>query len=233
MPTYYNILADVHVIIEAVEALLHLITGYGWLAVLMVIFAESGLMVGFFLPGDSLLFVSGTLVQQGIFNVNIYLFVVCLWLAAVAGNSTGYFLGRKFGRKLFAKPDSRFFRQDFLHQAEEFYEKYGSKTIVIAMFVPIVRAFAPVVAGIGKMPYQRFVLFNVLGALFWVTSFTMLGYLAGNVIKELGINIEVAALLIIFLSLLPGIIHVLSEPERRNKLKDFLWGLVHRSPRIK
>lgn len=201
------------------EALLHFIVNFGWLAVIAVIFAESGLMVGFFLPGDSLLFISGTLVQQGTFSVNIYVFVVLLWIAAVAGNSTGYFLGTKYGRKLFRREDSRFFRQEYLVQAENFYEKHGSKTIVIAMFVPVVRAFAPVVAGIAKMPYQKFVAYNVAGALVWVSSFTLLGYAAGDVIERLGINIEVAALVIIALSLLPGIVHVIKEPEHRARIK--------------
>lgn len=233
MPTYYTILTYVYTIgraiIESVEALLHFITSYGWLAVLLVIFAESGLMVGFFLPGDSLLFISGTLVNQGLFDINIFVFVLILWLAAVAGNSTGYYLGKRFGRKLFKNPDSRIFRKEFLFQAEEFYEKYGSKAIVIAMFVPIVRAFAPVAAGIGNMPYQRFVFFNVAGAFIWVSSFTLLGYFAGDVIEELGINIEVAALLIIFLSLLPGVIHVFSKPDNRSKLRRKIDRLVGRS----
>lgn len=211
------------------EALLHFITNFGWLAVLAVIFAESGLMVGFFLPGDSLLFVAGTLVQQGVFHVNIFLFVFLLWLAAIAGNSTGYYIGTKYGRRLFRREDSRFFRKEFLRQAEEFYERHGSKTIVIAMFVPIVRAFAPVVAGIAKMPYGRFVLFNITGAFMWVGVFTLIGYAAGDVIKRLGINIEAAALVIIFISLLPGIIHVLSKPENRTKLKHHAKRVIRRS----
>lgn len=210
------------------EALLNFITHFGWLAVIAVIFAESGLMFGFFLPGDSLLFVSGTLVQQGIFQVNVWIFILLLWCAAIAGNSTGYYIGRKFGRKLFRKPDSRFFRQEYLQQAETFYEKNGSKTIVIAMFVPIVRAFAPVVAGIAHMSYRKFVLFNVMGALVWVSSFTLLGYFAGSVIEQYHINIEVAALVIIFLSLLPGIIHVLKEPENRQKIRHRVRRTIRR-----
>lgn len=213
------------------EALLEFITHFGWLAVVAVIFAESGLMVGFFLPGDSLLFVSGTLVQREIFQVNISLFIALLWVAAVAGNSTGYYIGRKFGRKLFRRPNSRFFRQEYLQQAETFYEKNGSKTIVIAMFVPIVRAFAPVVAGIAHMSYRKFVLFNVVGALVWVSSFTLLGYLAGSVIEEYHINIELAALTIIFLSLLPGIIHLLKEPENRKKIRHHVRRTIRRQPR--
>lgn len=204
------------------EALLEFITHFGWLAVVLVIFAESGLMVGFFLPGDSLLFVSGTLVQRQIFDVNIFLFVTLLWLAAIAGNSTGYYIGRKFGRRLFNKPDSRFFRHEYLMQAERFYEQYGPKTIVMAMFIPVVRAFAPVVAGIAHMPYARFVAFNLLGATLWVGGFTLLGYWAGDVIQRLGINIEIAALLIIFLSLLPGVAHLLKEPEHRARIKNHI-----------
>jgi membrane-associated protein len=207
------------------EALLNFIVEFGWLAVILVIFAESGLMVGFFLPGDSLLFVAGTLVQREVFDVNIGVFIVGLIVAAILGNSTGYFIGRRFGRKLFDKPNSRFFRQEYLLQAEKFYEKNGSKTIVLAMFIPIVRAFSPVVAGIAHMPYRTFVTFNVLGAIVWVCSFTLLGYFAGAVIEELGINIEIAALVIIFLSLLPGIIHLLKKPENhvriRNQLRRF------------
>lgn len=204
---------------KKVEALLNFIVTFGWLAVLVVIFAESGLMVGFFLPGDSLLFVSGTLVQRDVFHVDIIPFIACLWLAAVLGNSTGYYLGRRFGRKLFRNPNSRLFRREYLERAEKFYEKNGSKTIVIAMFVPIVRAFAPVVAGIAHMPYKKFALFNIAGALVWVSSFTLAGYLAGGVIERYNINIELAALAIIFLSLLPGIIHLLQEPQNRQKIK--------------
>ena len=210
------------------EALLNFITNFGWLAVLAVIFAESGLMVGFFLPGDSLLFVSGTLVQQGIFNVNIFVFILCAWIAAVLGNTTGYYLGRKFGRNLFKNPNSRFFRQEYLAQAEKFYEKNGPKTIVIAMFVPIVRAFAAVVAGIAHMPYKKFIIYNIAGAFVWVTTFSLLGYLAGGVIERYHINIELAALTIIFLSLLPGIIHLLQEPENRQKIKHHTKRFVTR-----
>ena len=202
------------------EGLLHFITSFGPLAVILVIFAESGLMVGFFLPGDSLLFIAGTLVHQHIFNINIYLFVALLFLAAVAGNTSGYLIGRKVGRKLFRRPDSRFFRQEYLVQAEKFYEANGPKAIVLAMFVPVVRAFSPVVAGISHMRYRTFIMYNLIGALIWTCGFTLLGYFAGGVIEQLGINIEIAALLIIFLSLLPGVAHVLKEPENRAKIKQ-------------
>lgn len=204
---------------KVMEALLHLITDWGWVAVVLVIFAESGLMVGFFLPGDSLLFVAGTLVQQGVFNINIALFSALLFTAAVVGNSTGYAIGRKFGRKLFEKPNSRFFRQEYLIQAEKFYVANGPKAVVIAMFIPVVRAFSPVVAGIAHMHYRTFITFNIIGALIWAVGFSMLGYFAGGVIEQLGINIEVAALIVIFLSILPGVVHLLKEPRNRAKLK--------------
>jgi membrane-associated protein len=200
------------------EALLNAILHIGWLAVVGVIFAESGLMVGFFLPGDSLLFTAGFLVQQQVFQINIIVFIFACFLAAVAGNSTGYFIGKNVGRKLFNKEGSRFFKPEYLLQAEKFYEKHGNKTIVLAMFVPIVRAFTPVVAGIAKMEYKTFVLFNVLGAALWTSTFLLIGYFAGDVLKRAGINIEIAAFLIIFLSILPGILHVLKEPESRAKI---------------
>lgn len=204
------------------EALLEFITHFGPYAVAAVIFAETGLMVGFFLPGDSLLFTAGFLVQQQIFDINIHFFVAMLFVASILGNSTGYLFGHRVGRRLFKREDSRFFRQEYLHKAEEFYEKHGSKTIILAMFVPIVRTFTPIVAGISGMKYQKFLLFNVIGAFLWAVGFTYLGYFAGSYIKAAGINIEVAALIIITLSLLPGIIHILKEPEHRARIKHHM-----------
>lgn len=201
------------------EALLEFITRFGPLAVAAVIFAETGLMMGFFLPGDSLLFTAGFLVQQNIFAINIHLFVIVLFFASIIGNSTGYLFGHRVGRRLFQRKDSRFFRQEYLHQAEEFYEKHGSKTIILAMFVPIVRTFTPIVAGISSMPYRKFLMLNLVGAAFWIGTFTYLGYFAGSYIKAAGINIEMAALIIIAISLLPGLFHVLKEPENRSRLK--------------
>lgn len=197
------------------EALLEFITHFGPFAVAAVVFAETGLMVGFFLPGDSLLFTAGFLVQQHIFSINIHVFVALLFCASVIGNSTGYFFGQRVGRRLFRRQDSRFFRQEYLTRAEEFYEKHGSKTIILAMFVPIVRTFTPIVAGISRMNYRKFLLFNLIGAAVWIGSFTYLGYFAGSYIRAAGINIELAALIIIALSLLPGVIHILKDPEHR------------------
>jgi membrane-associated protein len=210
------------------EALLEFITHFGPYAVAAVIFAETGLMVGFFLPGDSLLFTAGFLVQQQIFAINIHLFVAMLFVASIVGNSTGYLFGHRVGRKLFRREDSRFFRKEYLQRAEEFYEKHGSKTIILAMFVPIVRTFTPIVAGISSMNYQKFLLYNVIGAAIWTGGFTYLGYFAGSYIKAAGINIEAAALIIIALSLLPGVIHVLKEPERRAHIKHQLRTAHHK-----
>lgn len=206
------------------EALLHFITGFGVLAILFVIFAESGLLVGFFLPGDSLLFTAGYMVQLGILHLgalpfNIHIFVVMLFIAAVLGDSVGYAFGHRVGRKLFDKENSRFFKKKYLIQAEKFYEKHGSLTIVLARFVPIIRTFAPIVAGMSKMHYHTFLAFNLIGGALWTATFTYLGYFAGKALTEAGVNIEVAALLIIFLSVLPMVIHALKQKEARMALK--------------
>lgn len=215
------------------EGLLHFITQFGWLAVVLVIFAESGLMVGFFLPGDSLLFVAGTLVQQGVFSVNIWLFITCLFLAAVSGNSLGYLIGRKYGRKLFSRPNNRFFRIEFLVEAEKFYKKNGPKAVIIAMFVPVIRAFSGVAAGIAHMPFKRFITYNITGAAIWVGGFVLLGYFAGGVIEQLGINVELAVLIVIFLSFLPIIIHTLRRPEYRSQIAHQALKIIRRKPKEK
>lgn len=201
------------------EWLIHLITGLGVAAVLFTIYAESGLLIGFFLPGDSLLFAAGFLVSQNILPINIHLFIFLLFIAAVLGDNTGYAFGSRVGRKLFERKDSRFFHKENLQKAEAFYEKYGAKTIVLARFVPFVRTFAPIIAGISKMKYREFLIYNLIGSALWVASFTYIGYYAGDFVEELGINIEVAALFIIALSLAPAIIHILREPEGRAQVK--------------
>ena len=202
------------------EALLNLITGLGVPAVLSVIFAESGLLIGFFLPGDSLLFTAGFLVHQGIFHINIHLFVLLLFICASLGQSTGYLFGKKVGRKLFDRKNSRIFRKENLLRAEEFYNKRGPIAIVLACFVPIVRTFVPIVAGVSKMRYREFIVYNVIGAGIWTASFTYLGYYAGKIVHQAGLNVEVAALLIIFLSISPMIIHAIKDKDRRKSLVE-------------
>ena len=202
------------------EALIHFITGFGILAVILVIYAESGLLIGFFLPGDSLLFTAGFLVQQGIFPIDIHWFVFLLFIAAALGDSTGYEFGKHVGRKLFDKPNSRIFKQKYLHQAEAFYQKHGNLTIVLARFIPIVRTFVPIVAGVSKMSYRHFLAFNLIGGLLWTASFTYLGYFAGAQLQAWGVNVEIAAIVIILLSISPMLYHGLKDKSRRKALWD-------------
>ncbi len=203
------------------EALLTFITGLGVLAVLFVIYAESGLLIGFLFPGDSLLFTAGFLVQQGIGSfgqINIHLFAFLLFLCALFGQQTGYLFGKKVGRKLFDRTNSRFFRKENLVRTEAFYEKHGPIAITLACFVPIIRTFVPIVAGVSKMTYRQFLPYNILGAFTWTYLFTYLGYYAGKVLHSMGINVEVAALIIIFLSISPMIYHMLNSREKRANL---------------
>lgn len=200
------------------QVLIDLILHLGWIAVAAVIFAESGLLIGFFLPGDSLLFTAGFLVQQGILPINIHVFAVILFLAAVLGDSVGYTFGKRVGRKLFERESSRLFRKQNLIRAEAFYKKYGAKTIVIARFVPIVRTFAPIVAGASDMPYKTFLLFNIIGAFLWTMIFTYLGYFAGKLLIEAGVNIEVTAIIIVLISIAPFIFHAVKDADRRKSL---------------
>ena len=200
------------------EALIHLITNIGFIAVLLVIFAESGLLIGFFLPGDSLLFTSGFLVQQDIFQINIHLFVGMLFIAAVLGDSVGYAFGRRVGRKLFERPNSRFFKTAYLKSAEDFYDKHGSKAIILARFVPIVRTFAPIVAGTSHMNYRKFITFNIIGGLLWTTTFTYIGFFAGQKLTDMGFNIEFIALGIVAISVAPMVLHILADKDRRLKI---------------
>lgn len=200
------------------EGFINLITGFGIFAILFVIFAETGLLVGFVFPGDSLLFTAGFLVQQNLLPINIHAFVILLFIAGVLGETTGYLWGKRFGKKLQSRPDGRIFKKEYLAKSEAFYKKHGPLAITLAVFVPIVRTFVPLVAGISKMEYRKFMPFNVLGVALWTSAFTYLGYFAGAQLKKMGINVEVAAILIILLSISPMIIHALREKERRQAI---------------
>ncbi len=220
------------------ESLIHAITGLGIAAVLLVVYAESGLLIGFILPGDSLLFTAGYMVNQEILRLfghplNIHLFVAAIALMAILGDSTGYAFGHKVGRKLFLKPNSRFFKKKYLEQAEQFYQKHGSLTIVLARFVPIVRTFAPIVAGASKMHYNTFLLFNIVGGALWAAIFTYLGYFAGAILTKAGVNIEVTAIIIILISVAPMVIHALKQKSTRDKLKYQLSVLFSKGKRTK
>lgn len=181
---------------------------YGnWVYVILflIVFLETGVVVTPFLPGDSLLFVAGALAASGALDVN--LLVVMLILAAVLGDSLNYSIGRYLGPKVFGFRDSRFFKRAYLEKTQAFFARHGGKTIVIARFVPIVRTYAPFVAGIGTMHYRRFLAFNVGGAIFWVTSLTWAGYFFGN-LPLVRNNLTVVILGIVFLSILPGLIEL-------------------------
>lgn len=192
------------------------------IGVLIVVFAESGLLIGFFLPGDSLLFTTGFLIHTGILDVNIHLAVILIFIAAVLGDSVGYAFGRKVGPSIFKKPDAKLFKQEYVKRAQSFYEKHGGKTIIIARFIPIVRTFAPIVAGVGKMDYRKFLIFNIVGALLWAVGLTYLGYWLGAFFESLGLDIDHVLLpivaLIIILSILPPIIHILKDKSTRASL---------------
>lgn len=208
--------------------LVDVIIGFGIFAILLVIFAESGLLIGFFLPGDSLLFTAGALYATGILPgnvpISIHLFVVLLFIAAVLGDTVGYWFGRKAGPRIFKKPDAKIFKQAHIQNAQAFYEKHGGKTIIMARFVPIVRTFAPIVAGVGKMDYRKFAGFNLIGGFAWTFGITYLGYFAGRAIVAAGIEIDTVILpivfLIVFLSLLPPLIHIFKDKKNRIALFD-------------
>jgi membrane-associated protein len=175
----------------------------GYAVLFAIVFSETGLLVGFFLPGDSLMFLIGAVAGAG--NLNMFVVNLVLMAAAILGDSFGYALGRQTGPAIFNRPDSRFFRRKNLKRTHEFYEKYGGKTIVYARFVPIVRTFAPFVAGVGKMNYARFVSFNIFGGIGWVFGMTMLGYVLGGVpiVKQ---HLEKVILLIILISIAPVVV---------------------------
>jgi membrane-associated protein len=175
----------------------------------LIIFSETGLMVGFFLPGDSLLVTAGLFAARG--DLRIVLLCVSMTLAAIIGNSTGYFVGNRAGHALFKREDSLLFRRQHLLRAQEFYAKHGGAAIFLAQLMPIVRTFTPVVAGAADMDYRRFVTYNVLGAIFWVNSMTLAGYFLGRAIPRLEERIHIVVAIVIFLSLVPALITWLRE----------------------
>ena len=176
----------------------------GLLLLNAIVFAETGLMFGFFLPGDSLLVTAGVFAAQG--RPNLSLLLATVTLSAIVGDQLGYFIGYRTGPRIFRREDSLFFKRAHLVRAHNFYEKHGGKTIILARFMPIIRTFAPVVAGVGAMEYRRFVAFNVVGGAAWVWSMSLLGYSLGHVVPDIDRNIHVVIVVVIFLSILPGIV---------------------------
>ena len=195
----------------------HLISTFGLLGILAIVFAESGLLIGFFLPGDSLLFTAGLLVADGKY-LNQPLWLVCLLVsvAAVAGDQFGYLFGRRFGPALFRRPDSRLFKQENLTRAREFFARYGARSIVLARFVPIVRTFTPIVAGASRMHYRTFLLYNMIGGTLWSCGVTILGYFLGQVafVKS---NIELILIAIVVVSVIPIGIELLRSRRRASR----------------
>jgi membrane-associated protein len=195
-------------VIDFLRTLLHsildvrgLIQGGGYLALHAIVFAETGLLIGFFLPGDSLLVTAGVFAAKG--DLTLWILLVGLSVAAVSGDAVGYAIGRKAGETLYARPDSRFFKRKHLIAAHDFYEKYGGKTIILARFVPIIRTFAPTVAGAAGMTYRRFAMFNVIGGVGWVFSTILGGFFLGRTIPNLDKNIHFVIAIVIGISLLP------------------------------
>lgn len=184
-----------------------LIKAGGYVGLAIIVFVETGLMIGFFLPGDSLLVTAGLFAAKG--DLNIVYLNILLMVCAILGDATGYYIGKKLGPALFRREDSMFFKKKHLIATQQFYEKHGGKTIIIARFVPVIRTFAPVVAGIGSMPYRRFAMFNIVGGIGWVFSMTMIGYALIKLFPGVEKHIHIVIVVVIFLSILPGIIEFL------------------------
>ncbi|HWS53947.1 MAG TPA: VTT domain-containing protein [Pyrinomonadaceae bacterium] len=214
---------------ESIYELLHQLKGYldprtiaaaGYVVLILVVFAETGLAMGFFLPGDSLLVVAGIFAARG--DLNVFVLLVTLFVAAVVGDAVGFWTGQKLGPRLFKREKSLLFRPGHLEKAHAFYEKYGGKTIIIARFVPIIRTFAPIVAGAANMEYRKFVIFNLVGGFAWVFSMILTGYFLGNLLRDrFGVNldehIEWVVIIVVALSLLPPVIEYLRA--RREKAR--------------
>jgi membrane-associated protein len=193
-----------------------LIKTIGYIGIFIITFAESGLFFGFFLPGDSLLFTAGFLASQGFFHIGFLMFISLL--GAILGDSVGYAFGKRVGPKIFSREDSIFFHKDHIRKAEVFYEKYGKKTIIIARFMPVVRTFAPIVAGVGKMSYPIFLLFNIIGGVLWALGLSGLGYFLGNSIPNIDHYLLPIIAGIIFLSILPGFVHIARNKTYREQI---------------
>ncbi len=204
------------------------ILGGGLIAIGATVFAESGLLIGFFLPGDTLLFGAGILASQGVLPLIPLLIVIVF--SAIAGDNVGYSIGRSAGPRLFKKKNSLLFKHEHIARAEEFYEKHGGKTVILARFIPVVRTFAPMVAGMGKMPRGRFMLFNVVGGVVWGAGITLAGYWFGSKVPWVQHYIAPVMLAIIFLSIFGSAAHIFKDKENRElaykRIKYFLSKLL-------
>ena len=186
----------------------------GYVILVAIVFTETGLLIGFFLPGDSLLITAGLVAATG--ALNIWWLTVLLSVAAIVGDSVGYAIGRRLGPRLFTRPKSLLFNPAHIERTRVFYARHGAKTIVIARFVPIIRTFAPVVAGVGEMQYRRFIFYNVAGGIGWVVSMTWAGYLLGQAIPNINDHIHIVVAIVIVLSVIPIIVELVRERRRRS-----------------
>lgn len=201
----------------------------GYILITAIIFAECGLLIGFFLPGDSVLFAAGVLAAQGLFNV--WVLMALLLAAAIIGVSTGYAVGARWGRRLFAREDSRFFKKENLLKAEAFYEKHGGKALIITRFIPVIRTFVPVVAGISRMSYPKLIAYNIVGGVIWVVGLVGAGFWLGEKVSNIDKYLLPIIAIIIFLSILPGLMAMLKTPERRRSTWGMIRNLFRRTPR--
>ncbi len=191
----------------------HLITTFGLLGLLFIVFAECGLLIGFFLPGDSLLFTAGLLVSTGVVTVPLWLVVGLLIIAAIAGNESGYAIGVRSGPAIFKRPDSRFFRKEYVDRAHVFFERYGGRAIVLGRFIPVIRTFITVMAGVARMPHRTYLIYNVIGALLWAGGVTVLGYFLGKIafVRD---HIELILLAVVLVSVIPLAVELLRSLRR-------------------
>ncbi|MEU9762880.1 VTT domain-containing protein [Streptomyces sp. NPDC047985] len=194
----------------------YLINTFGLPGVLLIVFAESGLLIGFFLPGDSLLFTTGLLVTTDQLRHPLWLVCTLVAAAAIIGDQVGYLFGRKVGPSLFKRPDSRLFKQENVEKAHEFFEKYGPKSLILARFVPVVRTFTPIIAGVSRMNYRSFIVFNIVGGILWGVGVTLLGSALGK-IEFVHKNIEAILILIVLISVLPIVVEFLRARSKGKK----------------
>lgn len=207
-------LAELHKVLDVN----FLIQTFGYPGIFTIIFAETGLMLGFFLPGDSLLITAGIFAAKGL--MNIYFLITLLFVAATVGNIVGYFFGQKVGKRLFNREDSLLFHKNHVINAQQFYKKYGGKAIIIARFMPIIRTFAPIVAGIGDMRFGTFVVYTIIGSLLWAVGLTLVGFFVGQLIPDK--YFEPIILVVVALSLLPAFYHGLKTKEQRAQIRTLI-----------
>ncbi len=179
-----------------------------------IVFAETGLLIGFFLPGDSLLFTAGLLVATGTIDINVWLLAALVFICAFAGDQTGYYIGRKAGPAVFNRPDSRLFKRENVRRAQVFFDRHGGKAVILARFVPVVRTFTPVVAGVAEMNYKAFVSFNAVGAFLWGVGVTLLGYVLGDRVPFVRENLDLIFVGVVLLSVIPIVIEVLRQSHK-------------------